>query len=290
MRWKLMMQVGLCSALLVCSGWAAAGKGSSSSMSRGFSSSRSASISKPTVSPRPSSFGSFGKSTSSSNATRPDSVMYRDMSQRQAQSNAMKTWDARQAAKRSSATPTPSSNVPGAGATSVTGRPLPAYGQSASPATANTSNPNATNTMSTGPTQSSDRSAMMKGVLAGAVVGAVMSQPHTVYANGSNSGATSSSVPAGPEPVTAQGEFKQSQIVLDGSEPAANTVAPAEVQQKTETTAPAAAKAESQGTNSTSFGTWMFLLSISALFVWWVKRRLRTLRQTEQNLKPHYSL
>ena len=131
---------------------------------------------------------------------------------------------------------------------------------------------------------------MMKGVLAGAVVGAVMSQPHTVYANGSNSGATSNSVPAGPEPVTAQGEFKQSQIVLDGSEPAANVVAPAEVQQKTEVAAPAEAAKTSQAANSTSFGTWVFLLSISALFVWWVKRRLRALRQTEQNLKPHYSL
>lgn len=131
---------------------------------------------------------------------------------------------------------------------------------------------------------------MMKGVLAGAVVGAVMSQPHTVYANGSNSGATSSGVPAGPEPVTAQGEFKQSQIVLDGSEPAANAAAPAEVQQKTETTVPAAATAASQGASTSSFGTWVFLLSILALFVWWVKRRLRTLRQTEKNLKPHYSL
>ena len=200
----------------------------------------------------------------------------------------MKNWDARRAAKSSSANPTPSSNCQCR--CGFSHRPTTASLRTkCEPSNckyklSNCDEHDVDGSDSVIRSQRHDERRV--GRCCG---GAVMSQPHTVYANGSNSGATSSGVPAGPEPVTAQGEFKQSQIVLDGSGTTRQYSAPAEVQQKPRQLRQPQRRQNHKAQTARRLATWMFLLSILALFVWWVKRR-RTLRQTEQNLKPHYSL
>lgn len=98
---------------------------SSHSFKGGFSSQRSQPAPAPAAAPSRSSFGSFGKQSAPAapaNApTKSDSALNRDLEKTQAQSNAMKSMEARQQA----AAP--------AQPTSVTGRPLPPPGSPAAP-------------------------------------------------------------------------------------------------------------------------------------------------------------
>ncbi|WMW80968.1 hypothetical protein RF679_01480 [Undibacterium cyanobacteriorum] len=304
MQLKWVMQVSLACALVMSSTWVLAGKGSSSSMSRGFSSSRSTpSIKAPA---RPSSFGSFGRAQSQANSprassVRSESVMYRDISQRHAQTNATKNWDARQASDTS--TGSIGSSQAAGNSSSNTSTQGTRFG--------NQTTMNKDTSYQTGTqvgnqvgtqfgSQTNDRNAMLKGAIAGVVIGSVLSQPHSAYGSTghpNSSGQSTEGMTNGPVPVTEQGEFKQSQIKVE--QPMESTELPTNAAQSaqqvvehagTQDVTPKSSSASSPSDSSSSLGTWVILLALLGALIWWTKRRLNKVQSSMQTGKPHYSL
>jgi hypothetical protein len=279
------VKVLLCSSLLVLSGLAIAGKGatSSKSMSRGFSSSRSV----PSISntrPSNSSFGSFGSfsglSKQSNSRSNAGGAFNRDLANRQAQANAMKNWDNNHKPSPTAAAsgvplPSNSSNNSVGNSTSNTGyqqRPIAASPQVISVPTAPSNGPS------------------LGGIMTGMVLGHVLTQPRTVYANGNNNGQGNAGGKL--EPITPEGEFKQSQIPVEGVPNESVEAAQSELQPNVVATPKTEIGKPVESEKSTGVLGWMLIVGVIATAVWYVRRRMRAVSQGNNhiNTKPHYSL
>lgn len=289
MRLINIFKVLLCSSLLVLSGIAFAGKGSTSSksMSRGFSSSRSA-PSMSSARPTSSSFGSFGKQASMN--TQSGGAFNRDLANRQAQNKAMRNWDDSHrpnTAQVPNGVPSPNST---GGNTRYEQRNVPHNYPSE---VTSPSMPIPTVTTSSGPN--------MNGVMTGIVLGQVLSHPRTVYANGSDQNNSGGRL----EPVTAEGEFKQSQIPVDSTTDVGGTQAPLTTHSVLQpipqpmpqpTVPPATANSNfneaERAEKSTGVLGWMLILGVFASVVWYARRRMKATQQATngEQAKPHYSL
>lgn len=276
MQFHNIFKVLVCSSLLVLSGLAFAGKGTSSSksMSRGFSSNRSA-PSMNSSRPSSSSFGSFQKKAKVT--ANSGGAFSRDLSRRQAQVNAMKAWDDKHRKNTSqsvSGTPLPPSSV---GNSRYQERSVP----SGYPPV------NASPSLSK-PTVSTSNGSNMNGVIAGMVLGQILSQPRTVYANGN--GQTNSG--GGIEPITTEGEFKQSQIAVE--QPSDTLRAADEVRQKlpNEPVTSSVGNKPAEDQRPTSALAYMVIVAVIAAVVWYVRRRMKAAMQAVNRIdaKPHYSL
>ncbi|MBC3881848.1 hypothetical protein H8K35_10830 [Undibacterium sp. LX40W] len=270
------LKVLLCGSLLVFSGFAFAGKGSSSSssMSRGFSSSRSA----PSVSnnrPSSSSFGSFSKQTSSKSSV--GGAFNRDLTNRQAQVNAMKNWDN----SHRPVTTQASSGMPSLPNTSV--------GTSSSN-TRYEPRPIASSPQVVQVPVTPSSGANMSGIMTGVVLGHVLSQPRTVYAGGSNNGQVNTN--GRLEPITPEGEFKQSEIPVEATPTSGDLQTSTDLKQ----TATPVSNKEIQKVDGTDKSTgvlgWILIVGVIASVVWFARRRMNAAMQATNavNTKPHYSL
>lgn len=278
------VKVLLCSSLLVLSGLAIAGKGaaSSKSMSRGFSSSRSV----PSISntrPSNSSFGSFGGLSKQSNSrSNAGGAFNRDLANRQAQANAMKNWDNNHRPSPTAAAsgvplPSNSSNNSVGNSASNTGyqqRPIISSPQVISAPTSPSNGPS------------------MTGIMTGMVLGHVLTQPRTLYANGNNNGQGNAG--GHVEPITPEGEFKQSQIPVEivSNESVQTAQSQAQAQSSVVSTPKTEIGKPVESEKSTGVLGWMLIVGVIATTVWYARRRMRAVSQGDGrvNTKPHYSL
>lgn len=130
----------------------------------------------------------------------------------------------------------------------------------------------------------------MSGIVTGMVLGHVLSQPRTVYANGGNSG--QSNAGGRLEEITPEGEFKQSEIPVEAT-PTSTDLQTATDQKQT---APAVSNKEIQKVAGAdqSLGALgrLLIVGVIASLVWFVRRRVKAAMQATNgvNTKPHYSL